>query len=590
LSAVTATPVWFGPRERLLFGWFHSPDSDRARGGFVIAPPLGRDYLRAHYALRKTAVRLAEMGFCCVRFDYDGTGDSVGDSSDSDRVEGWLSSTAEAISLLREAGVNWVGLCGMRSGALLASIAADRDGDIDALILVDPTTSGRAFVSEQKALAAMALGVQVGRPDGSIETPGVVFSAQTVEDLKTLKIGKEGQPPAKRVFIMSRKGTTPDSGLRSRIDPSIVEWAEATGQEDLVDAEAPHQILPVEDIERIATWAAAAAPDTSVAVKVPKKAEAAEVAKADDRAVIERPVSLGPLGLFGIVTEVPGKSGGPPIIFLNVATEPHIGPARLWVDLARRWAAGGLRSVRVDMSGLGESPSRPSQPEFVIRLPIAFDDVAEIAAAVSPDDASDVVFVGLCSSAYQALDSALEIHPRGVVALNPVLTFQPPEMTGGAAVSDRRRVALPRGSVIQQFSGEGRLSSLRKRFPKLGWTIRTLMAFRRRPSTWLKEMTGSGVDLMLICGDREARPIHQGASTRMIDGLKQTGRFRFEYIPGLDHGLLVESHRQMISEMVTEHAFERFASKGSPPAQGSESTGSSGVPGAPGVLSIEVDT
>ena len=102
-------------------------------GAVVICSPLGRDYLRAHYALRRTAVRLTELGFCVVRFDYDGTGDSAGEGSDPDRLEAWFSGISEALRLVRDAGVNWVALAGMRSGALLASVAAERDGAIDSL-------------------------------------------------------------------------------------------------------------------------------------------------------------------------------------------------------------------------------------------------------------------------------------------------------------------------------------------------------------------------------------------------------------------------------------------------------------------------
>jgi hypothetical protein len=165
----------------------------------------------------------------------------------------------------------------------------------------------------------------------------------------------------------------------------------------------------------------------------------------------------------------------------------------------------------------------------------------------------------LCSSAYQALDSALQLHPLGVIALNPVLTFQPPEMLAGGKVDERRRVALPRGAVIQQFHDEGPLSSLRKRFPNVGWRIRTLMAMGKRPSVWLKELIGSDVDLMLVCGEREARPIRQGTSEKTMSNLLATGRFEFEYIPGLDHGLLIEAHRERIRQRVTEHVAAHFS-------------------------------
>lgn len=555
-----ATPVWFGPKGRLLFGWFHRPENGRARGGVVICPPLGRDYMRGHYALRRMAARLEEHGLCALRFDYDGTGDSAGDSTDPDRVSAWLASVGEAVALLRGLGLGWVALAGMRVGATIASVAAEQDGLIDGLILVDPVLSGRSFVAEERALAALALGVDPTRLDGSIETPGVVYDAATVKDLRMLEIGTDAARSARKILVLTRKDKRVDQRLARRLSGSDVDWDEATGQEGLLDAEAPHQLLPVDDIERVVGWVRTVAPTQESPVLAPPRATAVEVTD-DPRtgAVVESPITLGPTGLFGMTAEVPGRSSGPVIVLLNVSTEPHIGPARLWVELARHWAPLGLRSVRVDLSGLGESPARPGEPEFVIRLPVAFKDVSEIVGGISPEDPSNVVLVGLCSSGYQALESALVLRPRGVVALNPVLTFQPPETMAGGLVDPRRRVALPRGAVVQQFHHQGPLSPLRERFPDLGWKVRTLMAVRRRPSVWLRDLTASGVDLMLVCGDREARPFRNGMSARAAAKIAATGRFRFEYIPGLDHGLLVADHRSRVRTMVTEHLVDHFA-------------------------------
>lgn len=569
---MAAIPVWFGPRERLLFGYFHVPEGGDARGGVVMCAPLGRDYLRAHYAVRKTAERLAEEGFCCLRFDYDGLGDSMGDNNDPDRVEAWLGSVDEAVKLMSSAGAGWIAFYGMRSGSLLAATASERFGGSGALVMVDPTSSGRAFVSEQRALAAMALDVQ-RRDDGSVETPGIVYSEQTVGDLKKLRIGSGERRPAEKVLVLVRAGTRPDSSLAARLGPDGVEWQELTGQEDLVDAEAPNQLVPFDDIERVVRWTSAVAPAGRTPVLVPDRGGEAIVGSTPDGSpIVEKPVSLGPHGLFAVSTDVPGRTGGPTVVFLNVATEPHVGPARLWVELAREWAARGLRSVRVDMSGLGESPVRDGEPEFVIRLPVAFDDVNEIAGAVSPHDPTDVVFVGLCSSAYQALDSSLIAHPRGVVALNPVLTFQVPEVQAGHDLDPRRRVALVRNAVIEQFHAEGPLSSLRRRFPNLGWRIRTLMAMGKRPSLWLKDLLAPGTKLMLVCGDREARPFQQGVSKRTMARLVDSGGFRFEYIAGLDHGLLVSAHRDRIRKMVTDQVSSWFA----PDAVSSDATAQCG--------------
>ena len=94
-----ATPIWFGAEHRPLLGWFHSPPGGRARGGVVVCPPIGRDYLQAHYALRMLAETLAELGMCVLRFDYDGTGDSAGDDSDPGRVASWMASVRSALEV-----------------------------------------------------------------------------------------------------------------------------------------------------------------------------------------------------------------------------------------------------------------------------------------------------------------------------------------------------------------------------------------------------------------------------------------------------------------------------------------------------------
>jgi len=553
-----ATPVWFGPADRPLFGWFHQPDDGRATGGVVLCPPVGRDHLQSHYAMRRLAVGLQAMGLCVLRFEYDGTGDSAGASTDPGRVEAWVGSVTAAIGVVRESGVSHVALVGMRIGATLAAEAARRDGGVDELVLWDPTVSGRAFLSEQRILAALWVGAAEERQDGSVEIPGLVLEADTVAGLRTLRIDGSARPLASEILVLTRTGEV-DARLNNSLGSAHVEWAQATGQEALIDAESPHQVLPDVAIDRIAAWLARHAGPDATTISAPDEGGPVTMGTPGTE-VVERPVFLGPLGLFGFVTEAPtpAPSGRPTIVFLSVANEHHIGPNRLWVELARHLALHGLRTVRVDLSGLGDSPVRPGQPEFVSRTPLAFDDVVDVAEALSPDDPSDIVLVGLCSAAYQALDSALALRPRGVVAINPVLSFQPPEVLAGGTLDERRRVALPRSTVVQAFHHEGPLSPLRRRFPNLGWRLRTLMAPRRRPAVWLKELVASNVDLLLVCGDREARPIHQGASARTLRRLAETGRFRFEFIPGLDHGLLRADHRDLVSDMLTGHIVERF--------------------------------
>jgi pimeloyl-ACP methyl ester carboxylesterase len=225
-----------------------------------------------------------------------------------------------------------------------------------------------------------------------------------------------------------------------------------------------------------------------------------------------------------------------------------------------------MRCVRYDLSGLGDSPTRPGQAEFVARATEAFDDVDAVAAAVSPDDPSNVYLVGLCSAAYQAIENALVLRPRGIIAVNPVLSFLPPDMMAGHSMDPRRRVCLPRTSLVEKFHDDGPLAPLRRRFPNLGWSIRNFIARKQRPAVWLRELNTIGVEGLFVCGDREMRQIRQGMTSHTYARLIGTGRLQLEFIAGLDHGLLLSAHRTRVTEMMTAFLTEAATAKSSEPA------------------------
>src|ERR1700728_2476490 len=107
---MTATPLWFGPPARPLFGWVHLPQDNQARGAVVLCPPLARELTSTQVTFRLLAERLADAGLLAVRFDYEGTGDSAGGDRDPGRAESWLASIAHAVELARSAGGETVSL------------------------------------------------------------------------------------------------------------------------------------------------------------------------------------------------------------------------------------------------------------------------------------------------------------------------------------------------------------------------------------------------------------------------------------------------------------------------------------------------
>jgi len=583
------TPIWFGPTDRPLFGFFHTPAGGAGRAGAVICPPFDRDYLHGHYALRLLAEQLADQGISVVRFDYDGTGDSAGSPDDPDRVASWLGSVEAALDVVRDAGATTTVLIGMRIGATLAGEVAARLGNVDGLVLWDPVVSGKAYLTEQRALNALSFGDVPTADDGSVDTPGRRFDATTVADLRDVDLTTTAGPLAKRVLVMARP-EKPANRLAKRLDLPHVDWSEATGQAGLMDTGSPNQILPLDDIAAVADWVSSVVPDRTQPVVVPPAAADAVVGRTPQgTAIVETPVALGPAGLFGVVTDAPGRTAGPTAVFLNVANEHRLGPARLWVDLARRWAESGIRSVRVDLSGLGDSPTRhPDQRRFVTRAPEAFDDVIDICRAVSPADPGNVVLFGLCASAYQALDSAFDVVPRGVVSVNPILSFLPPEIAAGSDLDPRRHVAIVRNTAMQSFHGTGRLSVLRDKFPRLAVhgrevaeSLEALMAPpQRRPAAWLKKLTTSGVDVLVICGDREARPIKLSGTAWSFRRLTRTGRYRLELIRGLEHGLLIADQRAHVAQLMSDH-MAALASRPVPTADAGFSLAGAGTPPQP---------
>src|SRR5262249_767876 len=89
----------------------------------------------------------------------------------------------------------------------------------------------------------------------------------------------------------------------------------------------------------------------------------------------ERPVVIADL-LFAILDTPTARPTGRAILLLNAGAVSHVGPNRLYVALARRWAALGHVVLRVDNSGVGDSATRPGAPDNVIYSPRGFEDVA----------------------------------------------------------------------------------------------------------------------------------------------------------------------------------------------------------------------
>lgn len=569
---VRATPLWFGPAARPLFGWLHLPASGHVRGGVVLFPPLAIEAICTYFTYRLLATRLAADGLAVVRFDYDGTGDSVGDEHDPDRTDAWLASSTAATDLLRSRDVNTIGFVGIRMGGLFAAREAIRLGGVDALVLWDTCLSGRTFLREQQALRLLSLGGNT--PDGAIDAPGLRFSAPTVETLSGLDLGRPGEPLATRVLVLEHPGRARPARLERRLEGCDVDWAQAAGQEGLLDP--PRQATPWVTIENVADWLVKRVAGTEAPATPPPTRPAVVATSPDGDPVHEFPVTFGS-GLFGILTEPAHPRPWPTVVFVNEGNTPHIGQSRLWVELARSWGAAGLRVLRFDLSGHGDSPPHPGQRPHGARDPEALGDVLAAAEFVSPQNRRDVVLVGLCAGAYQAVETALDLQPRGVCLVNPHVTFVPSETVAGHTAT-RRAVQGTRGWLAAAARGPvrwlaGRIAphkaddweravrtgswtvSLAKRRPNVPgavWEAIHRLLITGSPAVTFERLVQAGVDVVVVCGPDDA-PLVTVGQGKALARLEASPLFHLTVLDGLDHAALLFEERQRLRQVLTEY-------------------------------------
>ena len=124
----------------------------------------------------------------------------------------------------------------------------------------------------------------------------------------------------------------------------------------------------------------------------------------------ERALALGPeRSMLGIITRpevfsAASTSGRTGVLLMNAGLVHRVGPNRLNVNLARRLAEGGYTSMRVDLSGLGDSaPRRDGRSLEESHLA----DLSEALDAFAQQEKLDrFVLVGVCSGADLSLSMA----------------------------------------------------------------------------------------------------------------------------------------------------------------------------------------
>jgi alpha/beta superfamily hydrolase len=540
--------MWFGPTGHELFGVLTLPTGTLARGGVLLAPPFGMEGHPARRALRALARSLAAAGYVSLRFDYDGTGDSRGGLEDPERDRAWVASVVEAAKLLRSLGLTTISAVGMRLGATLVGAAArDNVLDLASVVLWDPCETGRSFLRELRAFEALRRDDTETDSNGVIETSEFVLSAQTAAELRSLSLSNPGQdPPAARTLVVARDDRVIPEKLRTGLG-ELTEWVTTSEQAGLLDVDPLVAVMPSQTISRIVEWLSRTSPTEQEPIRSITSPSPCDL---DLGAVRERIVQLGPRGLFGIVCEPTGEVQGPLIVLLNVSMGDHTGPARLWVDLSRRWAKLGLQCLRFDLSGLGDSPWNVGESDAVMFDRRWNEDVAAVVRDQRKDDASNAVLVGLCSGAFLAIEGAWSLRALGVCAINPPI--------GLDLLYASSRMGRSRRGIVRAVAAHLNVLSLRLRWvAAAAWEICRMLL----PSSYALDLASAvadnGTDLLVLATTEDVSPYSHVPVLRSVDRRRWSPRnFKVEFVDGLDHSM----HRARGRDHAVE-ALDRYVTK-----------------------------
>ncbi|HEY4928041.1 MAG TPA: oligosaccharide flippase family protein [Acidimicrobiales bacterium] len=577
-SGSHATPTWFGPEARPLFGWVHVPDVAGGQG-VVLCPSIGIEGEASQLAYRDLAVALADAGCTVLRFDYDGMGDSAGRMTDPDRLAAWITSVDRGLDYLRDAGAVRLHLVGARLGATLAARAAAGRDDVASLVLWYPWTRGSQFVRYQRALRRLyAVGDAPDTADGSTEIPGFVLDPDLARDLRALdSTAPDGTYP-KAVLVIDAVDLDTGEPVRAEFGPEGCERRPGTGVDALFSVELMRATVDPQDVAAITSYIVGQEVPVPLRAIEPAIRTVARVEPAGGTPVIERPVVFGNVGLFGVLAE-PGEPTVGPILgdstrvvttggtvpifgaalFLNAGSLDHVGPGRQWVELSRRWAAEGIRCLRMDIGGLGDSRLTGPPGELSSYPPGALDDVTEGVRFLAPDDPREVVLLGLCSGAFHSLLAAPATGVGGVAVLNPLRLPSPgvqergsigdliegaPAAWGGGEQSQTREPAVraQRRRFLGTLRDRGVFHPITRHLPDRAWWALQLIKGGPDPVASVREVVDSGAAVCIVLGPDEWPGIGRGR-THEFRRLARSGVLEIAFVPTLDHSFHVAQGR-----------------------------------------------
>lgn len=589
------------------FGWLHEAPGTL---GVVLCNPYGHEALWAHRGWRRLAEHLAAHGMPALRFDYPGSGDSLGNEEDGEAIQTWLEGIEDAVRYLRSTtGVTRVALCGLRLGGALAALAADRLGDIAALVMMAPTVSGREYLRELSLIqrrwrnTSGAHIVKEEAEEGFTEVLGFRMYRETTERLQALELPRDLRPRVPHMLLL-------DPAPRPRAQQLLQCYRSAGASAESIAfheytglmSETGTNRVPRLAYAAISDWLLRVLGDTShdadrasaAASSAPSMRPALPEPSLKADGFIETPVLFDGGRLFGIYCEpdsphphvgasshtaassapFAARDAAPyAALFVNTAGNHHIGDARMWVVQARRLARLGIASLRMDVGALGDSAHAKETSDLSsLHDPQSCSDASTGIDWLVARGHARPVAIGVCSGAYLSFHAALaNPHVASLVLVNQhAFVWSDARLAPAGPRLEPTRVYLESMRRVDKWK---RL--LRGETPAL--RIARGLAKRRAQHWWLKaqrllaamhgkhSVSGSvremirrlqerGVPIRILYGELDAGleecELHFGKN---FQWLRRWPAIHATTARTLDHALFLYPARATMMEVVEEH-------------------------------------
>jgi alpha-beta hydrolase superfamily lysophospholipase len=556
-------PLYLDVRGEPVLCFLH-PAAGGTQPAVLFCPPFGREDAASYRSRREWAESLAAAGVPALRFDLPATGDSGGRIDTAERLDTWVQAVSVAARFLEaETERPRIAAIGIGLGGLLAVAALAEGAPLDDLVLWGVPASGRSLVRELTAFARIEADaiVAAGGPEppagspeiapGGFLLPTRVIDALRALDLTTVRPRADGR----RVLLLGRDGIPPDDALRRMLESSgaTVETVDGDGFGGMMTVLPEAARLPEAVTTLIGRWLAVptgrgSRQPTSAAGLSSQTATITE----NGTAIRETPLAIedGASRLVGILAEpADAPASDLALVLLNAGAIRRTGPGRMWVELARRWAARGVPTLRIDLAGIGDgSGPRPAPttvadlyaPEYVAQVRAAIDALARRVGA------RRFALLGLCAGAYLSFHTALDDdRVSQIVLLNPRLLFWDPMITADYYARSRRskllRVSAWRSlGATRPHALPRRLLTLLARFAldplRLPGRRRAHQAAGEATTTAFDQLAARGVQSLFAFCDGE--PLHDHLVAQgIVDQADRWPNIEFVDLPGRDHVL-----------------------------------------------------